>query len=344
MTLTEQELFDQYPALQKTFNEFDSNSGLSAFLRQVKGCRIIFIGSGSSFTLSKAAAYVGESYTPGRFFALTAGDMLINHEDYSQILDDALLIVLSRSGSTSEVVKAVEIACREYGSRCLSVTAIGGAPVSGLSDLNIVLPWIYDESVCQTRCIVNLYAAALKLIAVIADSDELHESLLRIMETGPGVLSQTDSMAKKISEKPWERAVVLVDGKFSPLSATGALAFQEIAGLNGEHAGVLDYRHGPIVMLDEKTLVIAAFHRKSRYYDGMIRDLSEKTKHLIVVSSEKPEGWGGAYIEFPVLSAPEAAGIVFLAVAQLTALRKADSMGINPDSPDGLSAWVDLDR
>ena len=42
-----------------------------------------------------------------------------------------------------------------------------------LSDLTVVLPWAYDNSVCQTRSVTNLYAASLLINAICYGDEEL---------------------------------------------------------------------------------------------------------------------------------------------------------------------------
>lgn len=62
--------------------------------------------------------------------------------------------------------------CREgFGCRVLSVCARENVPVEELADWSLNIPWAFDEAVCQTRTVSNLYAAALGL-ACIAGGDE----------------------------------------------------------------------------------------------------------------------------------------------------------------------------
>lgn len=71
---------------------------------------------------------------------LPPGDLLVNFGDYAKLLEGATLLLLSRSGATSELVRAASL-CREgFGCRVLSVCARENAPVEELADWSLNIP------------------------------------------------------------------------------------------------------------------------------------------------------------------------------------------------------------
>ena len=68
-------------------------------------------------------------------------------------------------GRTSELVLAVRDIRLSWAARDL-LSAQRGSDLAPVSQLDIVLDWCYDQSVCQTRTVTNFYAAILLLAAV----------------------------------------------------------------------------------------------------------------------------------------------------------------------------------
>ena len=100
----------QYDALKKTFAYLTKEREriVQAYKESGAGT-IIFSGSGSSYEVSRSSAFSASLRLKEKPYALASGDILVNEANYGPLLDDALLVLISRSGSTSEVVHAAEI-------------------------------------------------------------------------------------------------------------------------------------------------------------------------------------------------------------------------------------------
>lgn len=145
MYITERELRGQFEALEKTLALLmQSRDKARAQLDEVK--KLVVLGCGSSYSLAKSAAMQFAQKTGRAAFALAAGDLLVNFGDYAKLLEGATLLLLSRSGATSELVRAASL-CREgFGCRVLSVCARENAPVEELADWSLNIPWAFDEA------------------------------------------------------------------------------------------------------------------------------------------------------------------------------------------------------
>ena len=72
----------------------------------------------------------------------------------------ALVITLSRSGETSELIYSLQKIRKDFpANKVLSVTCVCDSQVKNYTDMLLELPWAFDASVCQTSSVVNLYAA-----------------------------------------------------------------------------------------------------------------------------------------------------------------------------------------
>ncbi|HHY15236.1 MAG TPA: SIS domain-containing protein, partial [Firmicutes bacterium] len=173
MYLTRKEIFGQYEALRKTYDYMlEREQQIKTVFEKHKPKSLTFIGCGSGYTL----CHSGEVSTKLRLNlpanAVAAGDLLVNFEQYRGLLTDTMIIAASRSGGTSEVVLSVERA-KEMGVPTVAIPAKENSPLAALAELSLEIPWVFDESVCQTRTVTNFYAAQLLLIAILAEDRQL---------------------------------------------------------------------------------------------------------------------------------------------------------------------------
>ncbi len=120
---------------------------------------VIFTGCGSTYYLSLAAAALYQELTGRSARAVPAGELLLN----PQIIltsQPTLLVAISRSGSTTETVKAVERFKQDHRGLVLAITNYGEEPLALLGDLALVIPAGQEHSVAQTRSFASMYLAA----------------------------------------------------------------------------------------------------------------------------------------------------------------------------------------
>ena len=345
MTLTEREIFAQYEALAKTYDAMASSRGrLEAFLKKSGRGKIIFTGCGSGYSLAKSAAAIARVRLDASVYAFAAGDLLLNYEAYARLLKDAVLVVLSRSGSTSEVVMLLEKARRGLGVPCLSVCAKEKTPLAALSDEVVEIPWAFDESVCQTRCVSNLYLAGAMLAGFLAEDAALLESLANVVGRGDAYMREHCGALQSLADREWGKVVVLADGELEGIAEEGALAFTEIALMPSSYYHLLDVRHGPMVLVDGGTLVIAALTPGGAgLQDALLQDIKKRGATLVVFSDRASAAPHADYsVNVPPEKSFAAQGIPFVFLAQALSLFKALHNGVDPDKPAGLAPWIKL--
>ena len=345
MYLTEKEIFSQYDALALT-NELFAKRREEIF-SFYKGCgcnKIIFIGCGSSFSLAKSAACAVSVRMQTPAYAYPAGDLLLNFSEYDRLLRGSLLVSISRSGSTSEVEQLIRRTKEQYHTPCISICATENSALSALAELNIELPWAFDESVCQTRCVTNLYAASQLMVGIIAEDPALLRSIAEVIQGGAEFMRNNREGLEKLAQENWDYAVVLADGELCGIAEEGALAFNEISMLHSHYYHLLDVRHGPIVLFNHRTLVIMALARENQELQKkLISDIRQKGAKIVLFSSDAediPEA--DLQIHVKAQEARAAEGIPFIFISQALSLFKAIKNGNNPDLPTGLDPWIKL--
>ncbi|MDR3077069.1 MAG: SIS domain-containing protein, partial [Synergistaceae bacterium] len=344
MSLLYEEIMNQPEALRKTFDymksltpELKSSCDISA------GSKVIFLGCGSSYCLAQSGSLAAQSAAGCNSLAVAGGDLLLNLDDYENLLEGAVIIAPSRSGSTSEVVRAVGNAKRKA-KAVICVTCKERNELSKLSDIVLELPWAFDSSVCQTRTVTNLYLALLML----ADAFSKTRAITARMDTMIGHLenfmSSSSENLNQIASMDFDKAILLADSFANGIANEGAMAFIEIANTPALSYHLLDVRHGPMVIVNSKTLVLMMTGDRQ---PGLQRDLfdhltSRQAKTVQFVSSGQPFAPAPFSFAYPAdLSIAEGA-IPFLYMAQMIAYRSAVRRNIDPEKPEGLSPWIEL--
>lgn len=345
MFLTEREILDTPNALERTISYWEaSRDKIKAFFQKYTQRKFVILGCGSSYMLAKSAAALFQSFPDTTAYAIPAGDYLVDYTYWSEVVRGSILISLSRSGRTSEMVWAIRHAKENFSCPVISVSMEDKNDIMPMGDLNLTLNWCYDESVCQTRTVTNLYTTALLLAGEYAGDEALIQSVRAACKQNRVFQQANRTVLEQIASMDWNNAVVLADGPVCGIAEEASLAFTEIAMLPGRYFHLLDYRHGPIVISGKKTLTLMLLRPgEDKYQMAMVHDVMSHGGPVITVSEDFDNPYHAtAHIQISGINKFAAWGIPFIYVAQIVALRKAVNLGGNPDAPNGLDAYITL--
>lgn len=346
MGYTYSEITDQYGAMDKTCAYMRS---AGEKIRQFRRARpfetILYIGCGSSYSISQSLAWVTNIRTGLRAMAVPAGDLMLHHEHYQKLYPGAVIFAVFRSGATTELIRAIESVKDRADVPVISIVCAQGSALEALSDFTAVLPWAFDRSVCQTRTVSNMLAAAPGCIGVWAEDDAIAASPRDLISGGQAYLERIEPALIGISGEAFDNAVVLGDGEISGVAAEAALAYKEISHIPSVFYHLLDVRHGPVVTMNSGTLVVAGVTRECpEYQRDLIRDIAKIAGTVVVYSDTETAPIEGAklHVSFGRELDTAVSGLPFLLISQLISYHKAVRRNIDPDRPDGLSAWIEL--
>ena len=345
MFLTEAEILDTPLSLNYTCQYFEKNKkNLEQFFQENQQKKFTILGCGSSYMLAKSTASLFASLPGTSANAIAAGDYIVDPLFWYETVKGSIVLLLSRSGKTSEMVWALKHIKEAHGCPAVSITTEAGNDLMPLCDLNLTLDWCHDDSVCQTRTVTNLYASTLLLAAEYARDDRLRESVLAAMRESSSFQLKYRPVLAEIANLDWDNVVVLADGPICGIAEEGALAFTEISMLTGRYFHLLDYRHGPIVVSGKRTLTLALLRPgEEKLQSAMMKDVIQRGGPVVTISHCTENRYdAAAHIQIPEVGEFAAWGILFIYVAQMTALLKAIALGGNPDQPKGLDAYISL--
>ena len=345
MYITENEIMSQHEALLKTCSYMlEQKEAIRSFFREHDMRSFVFLGCGSSYMLGKSGQRLMQQYPGTAAAAVAGGDFLVDPEPYEQMVKNSIVVVLSRSGKTTEIVRDVQLIRERYGAPVISISMLDDNDVMPYSDLDLTLDWCYDRSVCQTRTVTNLYTALLLLASFYGGDEALCADTLRAVRGNEAFKLKYRPELAKLAQLDWEDALVLADGPVEGIAEEGALAFTEIAMLPGKYYHMLDFRHGPMVLLSDRSLSILLIQPRGRdLQKAMVEDLKAKGSRIVTVSEEEGDPYGAdLHITLPDAGRYETWGISFIFVMQMAAYEKAMVRGTNPDAPTGLDAYITL--
>jgi len=344
MNHTYSEIKGQYEAMTRTMEYVDAR--LPETYTLLDGCsQFVFLGCGSSYVTAASGALIARLRLGKPAMAIPAGDLLLHADTYRPALENCALVVLSRSGETSEIIRAVEqVRGMEVNCKVLSVACAEGTALAALSDCILEMPWAFDHSVCQTRTVSCLYLFCAYAAARLANDEGLATDLRAAVAGGPAFMDLNEPALEAVAQGDWTHAVVLGDAELSGLCEEGALTFKEICQLPSNYYHLLDVRHGPMVIIGEKTLVIAVLSDAGNKLElDVLRDIAGKGATVVAYSDEPLDMPGVISISFGRKLLHTARGIPAIAICQLISYYKSFQTGANPDQPEGLSPWIALE-
>jgi fructoselysine-6-P-deglycase FrlB-like protein len=197
------------------------------------GARLAVIGCGTSHHMAASYAAAREVAGAGETDAFAASEAPVGRS-YDAVL------ALSRSGTTSEVVTALGALSESVQTHAL--VGVAGTPVADAVAHAVVLDFADERSIVQTRFATT---ALVFLVAglgfdIEAAADDAEHALAAELPVDPqGV----------------EAFVFLGRGWTVGLAAEAALKFREAALAWADAYPALEYRHGPIALAAEGTVV-----------------------------------------------------------------------------------------
>jgi len=345
MALTYKEMHDTFNALEKTADYLEKHrTSIDEFFKNNK--RFVFIGCGSSYSNAKSFAMICNMSTDKPAIALAAGDVLLHAERYKNCIDGSGVVFISRSGRTSELIRALDrLKELGYDIKVASFVCADDTPLGDKSDLVLSTPWAFDESVCQTRCVTNAYFMAAYIFAEITDNTPVLLDLRLMITEGPEYIKKAEALAKELATQPWTHAIVLGDAELEGIAEEGALVFKEVCQLPSSYHHLLDLRHGPMVLVNDKTLVIVALGTACELELNLIKDIKAKGAEIVAfcgVCDRCEEFAGTKTICFGEPLSHISKGIPFIILCQMIAYYKSKETGADPDKPTGLDPWIAL--
>ncbi len=309
----------------------------------------LFIGCGSSYYIALAAASSWSRITGMRARAIAASELLLFPEIVLAGADNVAAVVISRSGQTSEAVRAAQLLEREKNIRVLAVTGTPNQPLEKTATATLPLLPCDEQSTVMTRSFTSMLLGLQYLAACEADDTTLLKSFGKIPELAQLALDRLHLPVRDfVGAQLFADYVCLGQGPFYGLACETALKVTEMSVSYGQSFHTLEFRHGPKSIVGPETLII--FLLSEQGYDAEcevlqeIKGLGGTTLTVTNRADERARAASDLLIELD-FDLPELARLTsYLFAGQLTGLYTGLKKGLDPDNPKNLSRVVMIDE
>ena len=296
---------------------------------------VLFTGCGSTYYLSLAAAALFQQLTKRPARGVPGSELLLNPETVLDGRTD-LLIAVSRSGATEETLQAVKRFRALTQGKVIAITTNGHQPLAALADLALVLETAREKSVVQTRSFSAMYVATTTLATVAHNDPTLLEAVRRLPALGAQLITQVHDTAKKWGEDGRiTHFYFLGSGILYGLASEASLKMKEMSLSHSEPFHFLEFRHGPMSMVDENTLLVGLLSERNQHHEQAVLDeMADLGAHVFSL------GESGTTVSFKSQVPEVVRGALYLPPLQLMAYYRAALRGLDPDHPRHLSPVV----
>ncbi len=218
---------------------------------------VVWTGAGSSYYLALAAAWTQREETGQAAVAAPLSELLLRPRG---IIGDGdrrrqALVVVSRSGSTSEAV-AVADRYGGLGHPTVALTCRPNSPLAAVTGSVVVSPEGDERAVVMTRSFTSMLALALRVVARIAPDPALGRDLddlpVRWAEAKAALPT-----AWRLADPPPRRVVALGGGAAAGITEELCLKLTEASRITAQAWHPLEFRHGPLSVCEPGVVVLA---------------------------------------------------------------------------------------
>ncbi|WP_180954004.1 SIS domain-containing protein [Bacillus sp. M6-12] len=338
-THTWNEITNQDEALQKTLSvmrNFVLDNSKSTDVH-------VFTGCGTSFYLAHSAAKYFQKVTGKTAAAVPASEIFMDENSVFSKDNTYQLIAISRSGTTSEVVKALDYVKEAGNIETLALTCNEASETAKLADKSIVLDFISEKSVVMTQSFTNMLYSLQLYAAIVAESEDVKFALGNVPELSSHMLEDKDKLKSLAGDSKYTRYVFLGASVFNGIAKEATLKLKEMTQTECESYSNLEFRHGPISIVDTSTVAVLLSSDASEVFDGsLVTDIQEKGGKVVVFAKEGSSVTGDITVSIPTKLGSDEVMAAYMPHLQLLAYFKAVSLGLNPDEPRNLTQVVKL--
>ena len=286
MTALLEEIFQQ-PAALSGLRKFYASPGAIPS----KGLRglaphwpptVVFTGMGSSLF----AAYPAQAYlTEHGVRALVWETAELVHHHLKVLRADTLLVVVSQSGQTAEVLRLLKSLPEEAG--VLAVTNVEASPLAKCA--NLLLPMMAGAQVSVSTKTYTCSVAVLMYLAfaIVGDAPgPLTQEVMRAAEAQEKILERREVLMPPIVEFFDRPPYVALMSRGADLATVyqGALTLKEVGRLAAEPISAAQFRHGPmeIITPNHRYIVIARQGKTGKLLLKLADDIRKSSGRVLL--------------------------------------------------------------
>ncbi len=315
---------DTLEALEKTAD----------FIKHAKN--VYFTGSGTSFNAALLAKYLMSKYAKIKIEPIISSELPSISES---IEPNSILIPISQSGESADVLEAVNIA-KQQTAKILSIVNSSPSSLVQESSLVIRMGCGPEIGVAATKSFTSQLEIIYKITDLVCDGC-IGVDFHKVSEAISNVLSnhsKIQAIAKEL--KDVSDIYVIGRGIHHPIAMEAALKLKELTYIHAEGIAGGELKHGPLALMDSNVYVILINPDDSTYTDTntSAREIKARGAKIIGISDKNSDVYDH-WIQIPKID-ESIFPIVEIIPIQLLAYYSAIEKNTDPDYPRNLAKSV----
>jgi len=300
---------------------------------------VLFAARGSSDNAAIYGRYLLETHAGVRGGLLSPS--VATHYRAPLDLSDAVVVCVSQSGSTREIV-ATQAWARECGAATVAVTNVEGSPLAADADLALVTRAGPELAVPATKTyLTQLVAMAVLGTSLAPSPEDLDADLARVAAEAERLIAdQTGVRAAIAALRDAPYAVVSGRGLMMGTALETALKLEETCLRPVRGYSYADLRHGPISVVTSRVVAVLVAAQDGPLVEPLVElavDLAGRGATVVGIGGDARFADACA-VHVPGPDLPETlAPLGAIVPAQLVVEGLARELGLDPDRPRGLA-------
>ncbi len=274
------EIHEQPISSQRLLNSLDGeqHEKVAKIANLIKNSkRVVFTAAGSSYYASLLGVYFLNR------IGINAHTLIASEFQNFMLVDkDTLLIAISQSGETMDVVTATKWA-RERGAKIVSLVNVPHSTLQRISDISLEIHAGPEISVAATKTFTNQVVALLYLSYILGFSINMKT----IPEKIDYVINENEESIKHLANELYDKKDIYIIGRglSYPPSREMALKLKEISYIHAEGMMGGELKHGTIALIEPGTPVIALIPGKDFDMHSNAKEIEARGARVIKIAN-----------------------------------------------------------
>jgi len=315
-------------------NSLDAINSATDFIRHA--ANIYITGSGTSYNSALVAKYLWQKYAKIKAEPIISSELFFSPD---AIEPNSILIAISQSGESADVLEAVSIA-KKSSAKVLSIVNISTSSLAQESSLVLGMNCGPEIGVAATKSFTSQLSIIYKITEKLCDGcikmddAKISSAVSKVLENH----SKIQEIAKELRDI--KDIYILGRAVHYPIATESALKLKELTYIHAEGIPGGELKHGPLALMDSSVYVIIINPNDHTYGDTLTsaREIKARGAKIIGIS-DKPSDIYDHWIEIPATDDAFYPLIEIIPV-QLLAYYCAVEKNTDPDYPRNLAKSV----
>lgn len=308
----------------------------------------LFLGCGTSFFLAEAAAASWTLLTGQHGRALPASEPVLFPALAFAKGAHLQAVVISRSGRTSEALRATDLLSQQFQIPTLGITCAADSPLEQACDITLRVSGAEEKSTVMTRSFTSMLLALQYLAARRGGQEGILSVLDRVAHHFlPQISSVSDRIEDFVGQHSFADYILLGQGPFYSIAREASLKVTEMSCSYCQAFHTLEFRHGPNAVVSPETCLMfflsASGYQAESEVLAEMKELGGITIAVCNRANESVRRSSDVVFDFD-FEGPELATLApFVVPAQLLGFFTGIKKNLDPDHPKNLRRVVILE-